>query len=125
VPYPVLRRIEEDLPRRGGLPRVFFTPGPLEERGILERIFPTYPKVYTYEIINVVEKDPQNGRLHLLIADEATKAICVETLVTYLPPYDGFLPPGSPNPQSFYNLAQKVDGVWSVTFLDNRAGTCR
>jgi hypothetical protein len=123
APLAVINQIEEDFPKRGG-PSLIVTTGPLGSPGILEQLFPSDREIYTYEIVEVNERDPLNDKYHLLILDEATKALCVTTLVTYIPPFDSFLPQGRKNPEYFNYLAEKVDGEWSILFLDNRVGTC-
>lgn len=123
APIPVIRQIESDLPHRSAVIINFgppIGPGP----GVWEQLFSNKEEIYNYEIVEVNQVDPQGNRLKFLTSDRATKILCLSVQITYNPMVRTLIPPGRTNPEILHYLAQKEDGVWSVSFLDNRAGTC-
>ena len=119
VPIAVGNQIDEDLYHRAiTLVKVY---GFFEGQ---EQILSFQPDLDSFKIEEVIHIDSNSKGTDLPITDGAAKALCVSVLVTYDLRPKAYLLPNQANPEIYNYLAEKVDGAWSILFLDNRVGTC-
>jgi hypothetical protein len=117
VPMSISRQIEADISGRA----YDIQPSRPISQGLLEQLLPYNPRTYSYEFLEVIHLDLEDGNSNLPLSDNATNAICIKVLIKYTKWGERVIL-NRPNPETNHYLAYKQDDDWSVRNLDGRLG---